>query len=176
MKKNNKGFMLAEVVVTSALLLTMMIGLFYTFNRTYTRYETISKYKNIDGMYILQYIMEYMYNDINNDNINKIIQKKENKEYYYLIENKVCKLTNNKYCEKLKETYNINNLVIVNEIKEDIRSLKDKVTNQTFKDYIDYIEKYYPLNDYTKDSYLVIVEYNLSDNENEYNYSSLELR
>lgn len=176
MKKNNKGFMLAEVVVTSTLLLTIMVSLFFAFNRIYTRFNNITKYKNIDGMFAIENMIEYMINETGNNNINNILLSKENNNYKYIIDNKICKLSDNNYCNEIQKTYKINNLIIVNQTLDSINSLS--VTNNTFKDYINYLKKYYPFDDYTKNSYLIIIEYKTNDdnNENNYNYSSLELR
>ena len=205
MKKNNKGFMLAEVVVTATLLLTIMVSLFFAFNRIYTRYNSITAYKNIDGMFAIENMLEYMLNETGENNLNNILLQKENSNYKFIIENQNCKLTDNNYCNKIKEAYHINNFVIVKQIhakeldKDDkkcennmdkinndpISSLKCKVANNTFKDYIDYLKKYYPLydnnqniNNYVKNSYLIIIEYKAKNetNENNYQYSSLELR
>ncbi len=35
MMKNNKGFMLVEVIVTSTIIVTAMIGLYTSFNKIY---------------------------------------------------------------------------------------------------------------------------------------------
>lgn len=173
MKKNNKGFMLAEVVVTSTLLLTIMVSLFFTFNKIYVRYERLTTYKNIDGFYAIDDFLEYTFNTTNNDNINKILDKKGTNEYIYIIKNKICQIANTTYCNKLKNTYNITNLLLINEVKDDIDDLNKTTYNKTFIEYFDYLKKYYPFDEYAANSYLVVAEYKLNDN---YYYSSLELR
>ena len=52
--KNNKGFMLAEVVVTSTIILTALISFYTTFNNLYRRYEIHTKYYDIDGVYAIK--------------------------------------------------------------------------------------------------------------------------
>ena len=115
MKKNNKGFMLAEVVVTATLLLAIMISLYFTFNKIYARYNNVTNYKNIDGMYAIENVIEYMYTGEGENNINNIL-KMEEQNYKYIIQNGNCNLLVD-YCNKLKGTYNINNLLIVKQIK-----------------------------------------------------------
>lgn len=186
MKKNNKGFMLAEVVVTSTLLLVIMISLFYTFNRIYIRYNEITKYKNIDGMYLLDNLTEYLLTTKKEERINRLLLEYDNNnindDYIFLIDNKVCKMKDETYCNDIQKTYNINYLIIAKERIETINELiTKKEYNQTFKDYFDYIKKYYAFDDNAKESNLIIVEY-ITDKENEedsdkvYNYSSIELR
>lgn len=173
MKKNNKGFMLAEVVVTSTLLLTIMVSLFFTFNKIYVRYEKLTTYKNIDSFYAIDDFLEYTFNTTNNDNINKILEKKGTNEYIYIIKNEICQITPTTYCDKLKKTYNITNLLLINEVKDDIDDLDKTAYNKTFIEYFDYLKKYYPFDEYAANSYLVVAENKLNNN---YYYSSLELR
>ena len=52
--KNNKGFMLAEVVVTSTIVLTSLISLYITFNKLYNNYEIRSNYYDVDGIYAIK--------------------------------------------------------------------------------------------------------------------------
>ncbi|MBQ6495451.1 MAG: hypothetical protein IJI49_05565 [Bacilli bacterium] len=196
MKKNNKGFMLAEVVVTSTILLVIMVSLFFTFNKIYSRYNAVTAYKNIDGMYALDNFMEYIFNEREDDNINNIISK-VTEDYLFIIENSECNnIINNDYCTSIKEGYNIVNLIIVRQREESVEKLLNDINtdtekyNNTFRDYLNYIKKYYALwknkddvdkkvNDYNKNSYLLIVEFKTTESEekdNIFNYSSLELR
>ena len=176
MKKNNKGFMLAEVVVTSTLLLTIMVSLFFTFNKIYVRYNNLAAYKNIDGMFALDNIMEHILNEEGEDNINNVFKKIEGQEYAFIIKDGECQnIINSDYCENIMNGYTVNNLIIVKQQKASIDSFNNNNTlNNTFKEYLDYIKKYYAYTDYTKDSYLLLIEYNKE--KDIYYYSSLELR
>ncbi len=183
MKKNNKGFMLAEVVVTSAILLTITVSLLLTFNKVYNRYNSLATYKNIDGMYAIESFMEYIYKN-ENDNINKIIGQMEGKDYLYIIENNTCQnIIENTFCTTLNKSYKVTNMIITKEIKESVDKIKEEkasTSKRTLIEYLDFIKKYHPFNDYTKDSFIIIAEIIENDSENEndiiYNYSSLELR
>ena len=174
MKKNNKGFMLAEVVVTSTVLLTAMISLFFTFNKLYTKYETLKTYKDINGYYILDDIINYTLEQQEENNINTLLLEKENDDYKYIIKNKTCIIQERfNYFNDINTIYNIENLIIVNKTKEAIDNLKKENINNTFKDYLEYIKKYHLFNEYNKNSYLFIIEYK---NKDTYNYSNMELR
>lgn len=171
MKKNNKGFMLAEVVITSTVVMTAMISLYFTFNKIYKRYNTLLTYKNIDGMYAIESMIDSMLED---GSINEVISKNNG----IIINNEGCFKKNGNglnYCMLLKDTYNINNMIIIPKQKEKISNLSVTVTNQTFKEYLTYLTKYYSFND-NDNKYLIILEYKIDNsNNNSYNYSSMEL-
>lgn len=198
MKKNNKGFMLAEVVVTSTILLVIMISLFFTFNKIYARYNSVTAYKNIDGMYALDNFMEYIMNERENDNINKVIAKVTS-DYLFIIKKNDCQgIIDSNYCSNIQNGYNIENLVFVRQRETSVNTLindidKDEnksIFNNTFREYLNYIQKYYALwkagdNTYNQNSYLLITEFRTDSSsvveedtklDNVYNYSSLELR
>ena len=110
MKKNNKGFMLAEVVITSTVVMTAMISLYFTFNKIYARYNTLTTYKNVDGMYAIENIIDNMISDENtNTNINKIISSSNNIK---IIDNRQCKIST-EYCTINQQAYNIQNMYII---------------------------------------------------------------
>lgn len=48
---NNKGFMLAEIIIVSAILATALVGLFATFSKMFIEYEKRSVYESIDAIY-----------------------------------------------------------------------------------------------------------------------------
>ena len=54
MLKKSKGFMLAEVVVSSTVVLVALVTLYASFTRVYNRYKTVDRYFNIDGLYAIR--------------------------------------------------------------------------------------------------------------------------
>lgn len=160
MKKNNKGFMLAEVVITSTIVMTAMISLYFTFNKLYARYNTLTTYKNIDGMYAIENIIDDLIED---QNINIILATKNGK----IIANGNCQVSTN-YCNETQEAYNIENMYMVKMNNTQIDNLKTGA-NATLQDYLDYTKKYYK---FDGNHYLIILEYKNGD---EFNYSSMEL-
>ena len=83
---NNKGFMLAEVVIVSTLLLTTMVGLYSGFSNTYKAYEIRNTYydaknvydrKNLENFFFFFFLLNqlvsnnsFSYTKINNDTFN----------------------------------------------------------------------------------------------------------
>ena len=161
--------MLAEAIITSTIVLTTLVGLYANFMKLYNVYKIRDTYYDIDGVYAIKNAIDAMIDDGSlagtlalNTNCNPIIN------------NDKCDVSNNNYCNFLKETYNIKNMYVV-KYDNSIAELKNQALNQTFKDYLNYIEKYYNFNmdEDNKYSYLFVVEYQKNQ---KYYYSSLGVR
>ena len=183
--KNNKGFMLAEAVITSTIVLTTLIGLYTTFSRLYNLYNIRTTYFDIDGVYAIKGMID---NLIITNKMNEMLSNLTSNDFYNLIKNKQC-LNNidirDGYCNSLIDLYKIENMYIIKYKKDAVTNLKKQNINQTFKDYLDYISDYYSfadsnVNDPTDNKinvddgykYLFVVEYK---NGKDYYYSSLGL-
>lgn len=170
--KNNKGFMLAEAVITSTVVLTTLIGLYATFTKLYNAYNIRTTYFDIDGIYAIKGMIDHL---IDNGEINGIINNLKNMETQKLIKlidkGKYFRGKTDEYCNSLTELYNIDNMYIVKYEKEEVLKINKEEINQTFKDYLTYISTYYSF-DLEEDgyNYLFIVEYKNGD---KYYYSSL---
>ena len=184
MLKNNKGFMLAEVVITSTIVLTGLIALYTSFNKLYKAYETRSTYYNIDGYYASNNIIKKL---INSGELNTILSDEangfHNKKYIFLVKNGSC--TNISDCSQIQpliDLYKIKNTVIIewssSIITNVINQLEEEGINETFKDYLnDYVSKHYDFSNSSEYNYLVITEYKKDNTTKEkYNYSSISLR
>jgi len=198
MRKNSKGFMLAEVVVSGTIIITSMVILYATFNKLYTMYNERNSYYNIDGMYASKMMADYLINDDFNNKINDIFGNSTN---YVVIANGECQLSNKRekndgtvievnasidqnLCSGLQKAYNVNTMIIteydksvlLNEIKKDTRLNKiadgtNLIFNQTFKDYIDFVVNYYNIGDNNVNyNYIILTEIKNGDN---YYYSCL---
>ena len=168
MKKNNKGFMLAETIVTTVVIVSAMIGLYSIFNRLYNQYNKYNSYYNIDGKYAIINTVDYLLINDFNGMINTIF---ENKQFFTIMkkEGDICSKYNNiditnflnqDTCKTIRDTYNINEMIIAEYDASVLeKDIKNDNMNQTFKEYIDYVIGYYDVsNDDTKFSYIVLVE------------------
>ena len=167
--KNNKGFMLAEVVVTSTVIIVSLIGLYTTFNKIYNRFEQKEKYNNIDGVYAIKNMIDIL---METGDINNILP--DSGQQAIITSSSCLNISTiiNNYCESLQSTYNIKNMYIIEYNMESIDYIN--VENKTFKDYIKYLKNYY---DFTNNEYkyLFIVEYkdDETDDKNNLYYSNL---
>jgi hypothetical protein len=187
--KNNKGFMLVEVVITSTVIITALMGLYVTFNKLYNLYNVRDSYFDIDGVYAIKGIINYL---IDTDRLNYVANKVNENMQYNIIDVDDNNLGGGcssvidsdidsdidwvDYCANVKATYNIQKFLVVKKSKDQLEEIKKANINQTFYDYLSYIEDYYVFDDNIDNidniQYLVIVEYKSGD---KYNYSSLEV-
>lgn len=171
MKKNNKGFMLVEVIIVTVIVATIMTSLYVAFVRVYKVYDIKDKYSNVDGIYALNMIMDYYVdnitiNNIINDSKDNIINLKNNTSY--------CSIVNNiNYCDninKVIEKYNINSLYVINIDK--LNDLKNQNISNTFKDYLSYLDNTL---DKENNKVIFLVELTISSEDNIYNYAYLNI-
>lgn len=169
MNKNSKGFMLAEVIVTSVVIATAMVSLYSTFNKIYTLYNKNTSYYNIDGIYATKTTINYLLDN----NINKFINNLfESNQYKAIIDDTTC-FENAIICSKIKESYNVNKMFIAEYNKAVLEKIKNEEINQTFKEYIDFIIGYYDLETSSaKYNYIILTEIK---NNNNYYYANLRI-
>ena len=198
MKKNNKGFMLIELIITSTIVVTAMISLYASFNRIYSLYKTRNNYYDINGIYASKEVIRSL---LNNNELTKIINASfEKGNYSFVIKDGELNhtISNNStqnQINEIKEFYHIKNMILTsyskcilaldecigvqsNEEENSIEgaestSLKSEINNETFKEYVEYITKYYNTTSNETYSYIIITE--IEDN-NKYYYSNLGIR
>ena len=171
MIKNNRGFMLIEVIITSTVVLTGMVLLFSTFNSLYSKYKSRENYHDIDTFYATKEMIDYFMENDFTDFINQNLYEKES---IFLIENGHCMDGSNTFCNKLQELYGIENMIFTTYDKQNLENLKTgkdtngasigiKIQNETFKDYIDYVINYYNIQNEN-------INATNSERKNEYTY------
>ena len=174
MKKNNKGFMLIEVIVTSTIVMVSMIALYTTFNKIYNNYRIKNTYYNLDAVYITKEIINSM---MENNKINEFIDNtfptRDYGYYGHIIENDSCKEFSPDNCNKLQEYYQIKNVIFSLYDNTSLQKIKEKTHNQTFYDYIDYVIGYYDIKENEEYNYIILTE--IEDGDNHY-YANLRLR
>jgi len=146
---NNKGFMLAEVVVVSVVVVTIIVTLYAGFNRVYTAYNERSKYYDVDGLYALKNIADLLIEDnsINNITSNDI------------------DLTDG-YYKTIKDVYDIENAYILD---YNFISNSDNYSNG-MNDYINYLDRSLDFDE--EYDYILLLEREVQD---KYYYSSLRI-
>ena len=176
MKKNNKGFMLVEVIVTSTIIVTAMIGFYSSFNKIYKNYKEKENYYNIDAIYATKEIIKELMNNTSEDNnmakfLNNIFSSRV---YESLITNGTCQ-NEISICSNIADFYKVNNMIIVEYDKKSIQKYLEENPNlhQTFKDYIDYVINYYDVTPNEEIGYLFLTEIKDGDN---YYYANLRVR
>lgn len=141
MIKNNKGFMLAEVVIVSAILITTLVSLYVGFARVYKAYEERSSFFDTDSIYALKSIEDTLIDDMV---FNELVKRIDSDNYIYFsngsiaIDNDYVK----EYIKKIMENYNIEYFYLT---KYDSNSLNTIINldndNIVFNDFLSYLNK-----------------------------------
>ena len=168
---NNKGFMLAEVVIVSTILLTTIVGLYSGFANTYKAYELRNSYYDAKTIYGLKNLEDFLIDEmlltnlVSNNNFSYVeINADTFSDDYYKA-----------FLEKFSTTYNIKNIYLVKYDETIITNFSNN-SNEELKDYLDfYIERTKEENS----SYIFddsLYSYLLVSVTNDDTYSSLRIR
>lgn len=152
MKLNCKGFMLAEVVVVSVIICTVLVTLYTSLVRINNAYDTRNRYYDINTLYFTEEV-----NDI-------LIYMNYINEYISTSESKEVDLSKNVFSGyNFYSAYNINtalggSIKMYFSLYDDSRveALKNMKDNATFKDYISYLKDHF---DYDEEyEYILVTE------------------
>ena len=141
MIKNNKGFMLAEVVIVSAILITTLVSLYVGFARVYKAYEERSSFFDTDSIYALKSIEDTLIDDMV---FNELVKRIDSNNYIYFSNSSIA-IDNDyikEYIKKIMENYNIEYFYLT---KYDSNSLNTIINldndNIVFNDFLSYLNK-----------------------------------
>ena len=115
---NRKGFMMAEVIVVSAVILVTLVSLYTSHNKLFSLYNRRVNYYDVNTLYELSYIRD-----------NKLYGNEEDAS----IEPKEINNSNFTYDTTAKRKLYYTK-------KENINRLNTSSVNSTFKEYIEYLE------------------------------------
>lgn len=140
MIRNNKGFMLAEVVIVSAILITTLTSLYAGFARVYKAYEERSSFFDIDSIYALKNIEDTLIDNMEFNNIIKTIDA--NNYVYYNNEELISDNYINSYLKSIMTNYNIEYFYITEYSMYGINKIINiDNSNIVFNDFLIYLEK-----------------------------------
>lgn len=123
---NNKGFMMAEVIVVSAIILVFLTGLYLSYNKLFSIYSTRINYYDSTTLYNLAYYRDML---IKNDKMNNTLNNAKGG---------VVNIFDNGRNSITKLSDNDNVFIIYNQKKAVDKNNFDNL-NMTFLDYIDYL-------------------------------------
>ena len=148
---NNKGFMMAEVVVVSAIILVFLAGLYTSYNKLYSVYTSRLDYYDSVTLYRLGYYRDYLIEvGLGGKDLNGLIGELNTKDSYKKVFN-----------------YDSEKVYLIRNEKKDFNNDIVKEENLTFKDYVTF------LNDAEiefKANYLMIMERCISSDDCKYAY------
>ena len=189
-KMNNKGFMMAEVVVVSSIVLVFLAGLYASYNKIYTSYRNLINYYDITTLYKLGYYRDTLINNINDSsktNINDILSMVNDKagsntstfyvvqdvvssdanEKVFLIRNGKNNLTNN-FADSSHQVCSISS-------KTSLSCSPKKLSNEhiTFKEYLNFLSTSVDL---SETNYVMVMEKCADSDANNCKYAYLEVK
>lgn len=120
---NNKGFMMAEVIIVSAIVLTLLTTVYISFSKLYTLYLTRIDYYDVVSLYELAY-----YRDV-------LIEKEKMQDNLNRAKDGAIDIT-----RASDDTYKV--LLVNNKKSNDIKSKVSSLgISNKFSDYIDYLSQ-----------------------------------
>ncbi len=149
---NKRGFMMAELVVVSSIVMVTLAALYISYSQLFTKYYTRIDYYDPDTLYELAYCRDVL---IDSEKLNGLLTtttssknlKADLTEAGYEIPDEIYLVHNNKN--------NISSTVITGNI------------HNTFKDYLEYLQNSVDL---TKSNYVMIMERCITEDDCKYGY------
>jgi len=165
MKLNRKGFMLAEVVIVSVVVATVLVTLYTGLKNVSSAYETRNRYYDVDSLYAAVDINDILIGDIS-----------KYSDYIYS-ETPIELKSDNSVLEYIQfyETtgYSIDSYLTPFN-KEQMLTIKNINSNVTFDEYIDYLSGNIDFNgDY---DYMIIIEKENKNDKDDCYYYALKLK
>lgn len=141
MKKNNEGFLLAESLVVSTFVLTVLILLYIQFSNLITNYKNSYNYNNVESIYDIASVANYL--QANNYNFSDSLTT--NKPYIILYENGSCiSSIIDTFCTDLISNMNAKKVIYtysdISIIKDYVANNNDSKINQNMREFITRVE------------------------------------
>lgn len=176
---NKKGFMMAELVVVSAIVLVTLVSLYTSFNKIYSIYKSRVGYYDVATLYRLGY-----YRDLLNEyDVLDDVKSKAKTDKIFAINKFNNEIKQNEFNNLIKSSLggvdppnSEDNVFLVYNNKNKIDSSIFNDVSNTFKDYVDYLKDSI---DFSNFEYMLVMERcNLNGSSvdiNSCNYSYLEI-
>lgn len=144
--KNNRGFLLAESLVVSTFVLTVLIVLFIQFSNLTNNYKNSYNYNNVESIYNLGAVDQYIQNN-QTEPLAKYLDDMQT-PYLVIYDDAGCNqdigLTDITFCENVVSEAGIKFLIYtssdIGEIQSYVKNTEDSVLTQDFRDFISKVE------------------------------------
>lgn len=149
MKKNKKGFVLAETIVISVVVITALIIIYTQFVSVNNSYYRSFNYNNVNNLYLVNQVKTFI-NNSNGSSIYSIIDD----ENLYIDITECDDFIEYMYCENLIDTINAKRVIIS---KNDTTDL---ISNIESYDFSEIMKNYIKNSKSNEEGYRIIVEFN----------------
>lgn len=167
---DKKGFMMAELVVVSSVVLITLVGLYTSYNRIYSIYKTRVRYYDVVTLYRLGYYRDILYE---NNILNNVVNS-SNSGIVEVYNSQSGTGSIFSLPETERPTNVKDNVYMINNNGRSINrdTFAGKSMHTTFLEYVDFLEESV---DFTKFNYMLIMERcTLGDNDS-CSYAYLEV-
>lgn len=137
MRKDNRGFMLAEVIIVSSIIVTVLVTMYTGLNKLFVKYDELSRYYNVDAIYLAKNVEDYL---IDSYQMGSVISNSLSSGYVDLRDGGYFNNAENLISDDVVKLYFIGNYEkTFNNVDEDnLKSLKGG--ERYFADYVDYVK------------------------------------
>ena len=148
-KSNKKGFVLAETIAVSVVIMTSLVIIYTQFMSISKSYARTFAYNSVNNLYLVNNIKNY----IKSDGLNNLISALSNSNYVDITSCSTDYFTEYIYCETLMDNLNVRQVIFtktnLDELKNNMNGLSEKM--KQFVNYINYKNT---------SGYRIIVEFN----------------
>ena len=148
-KSNKKGFVLAETIAVSVVIMTSLVIIYTQFMSISKSYARTFTYNSVNNLYLVNNIKNY----IKSDGLNNLISALSNSNYVDITSCSTDYFTEYIYCETLMDNLNVRQVIFtktnLDELKNNMNGLSEKM--KQFVNYINYKNT---------SGYRIIVEFN----------------
>lgn len=173
MNLNKKGFMMAEVVVVSSVVLIILTTLYISYNKIFSLYETRLKYEDSNLLYSLAYYRDYLVETYDEEHNNKLERafydlyyEQGSNNHYDILLNQV------RYLPKVIDEDYV--FLIHNNYQQKFdaeKFLNNKNLDKTLVEYINYLSTSF---DFSNAEYIMLLERPYKANTYKYAYLILD--
>lgn len=151
-KSNKKGFVLAETIAVSTVVMTSLVIIYTQFVSINNSYNRSFKYNNVNNLYLVENVRNY----ITDGNLNKLVNALEESNSSYI---DITSCPNNYFLEYIycQTLFNYAGIKTILFTKEDLTDLKNNLTNTNFNETMkEFITR---ISTSDEDNYRLIVEF-----------------
>ncbi len=149
-KSNNKGFILAETIAVSVVIMTSLVIVYTQFMTISKSYSRTFTYNSVNNLYLINNIKEF----IKYDNLDTLIETLNGNNYVDITSCSTDYFDEYLYCRNLIENSNIKQIIFTKENLEELENNLDSSLSEKMKQFIKSI------NYSETNSYRLIVEFN----------------
>lgn len=134
MRKDNRGFMLAEVIIVSSIVVTVLVTMYTGLNKLFVKYDELSRYYNVDAIYMAKNVEDYL---IDSYQMGSVISNSSSVGYVDLRDGGYFNNAENLISNDVVKLYFIGNYE--KSFDDNLNSLKGS-DDKYFADYVDYVK------------------------------------